>query len=362
MAIFLVIFSHFTATRGFSPPSWWTLIFQGNLGVRIFFVISGLLITYLLLVEADRRGHASLRAFYTRRALRIFPVYFLYLAVVAALTAVGLYTDTATTWIGSLTFTRDFTGRSASLTGHYWSLSVEEQFYLVWPVTMVALRLWRRPRVAVGILLVPVALCPILRSGIVQALWPNWWVDRALNVFSIARYADSLAIGCLGAFAYRAYRDRLKHVASPAILGVALAVFIVAAGIEVQSTAAVAGAVLPLVEAVALLCAILVTIERPAGYFYRLLNAKPVVWLGLLSYSLYVWQELFLSYSAGPILSAWPVYDWRVWWLPAVACACVSYYFVERPILRIKDRLRAGEGAHAVPGQAGRPWARSRAG
>ena len=342
MAISLVILSHFTATKGFSPPWWWTVVFQGSLGVRMFFVISGLLITYLLLREADRRGHASLRAFYVRRALRILPVYFLYLAVVATLVGVGLYTDTATTWIGSLTFTRNFTGRSDSLTGHYWSLSVEEQFYLLWPVMLVAFRLWRRPRLAAGILLIPVVLCPILRTGIVQAHWPSQWVARALNVFSTAVYADSLAVGCLGAFAYRAYRDRLKRVASGAVLGVALAVFVLAAAIDGRSGVSGTGAVLPLISAIALVCAILVTIERPSGHVYWLLNAKPVVWLGVLSYSLYVWQELFVSYSAGPKLSVLPFYDWRVWWMPAIACACVSYYLVERPILRIKDRLPPG--------------------
>src|ERR1051325_1541143 len=67
VAIALVVLSHFTAVRGPAPPAWWPQVFQGNLGVRIFFVISGLLITYLLLVEADRRGRPSLRAFYTRR-------------------------------------------------------------------------------------------------------------------------------------------------------------------------------------------------------------------------------------------------------------------------------------------------------
>ncbi len=341
VAIMLVILSHFTATKGFVPPWWWTPVFQGSLGVRMFFVISGFLITYLLLLEADRRGDASLRAFYTRRALRILPVYFLYLGVVATLVAVGLYTDTATTWIGSLTFTRNFTGRSDSLTGHYWSLSVEEQFYLIWPVTLVALKLWRRPRLAAGILLIPVVFCPILRTGIVQAHWPNQWVARALNVFSTAIYADSLAVGCLGAFAYRACRGRLKTAASGPALGVALAVFVLAAAIDGRSGVSGTGAILPLISAIALLCAILVTVERPAGRIYWLLNARPVVWLGVLSYSLYVWQELFVSYSAGPKLSVSPVYDWRVWWMPAIACACASYYAVERPILRLKDRLRA---------------------
>src|SRR5256885_4307140 len=99
VAIAMVVLSHFTATAGFAARWWWTIAFQGNLGVRIFFVISGLLITYLLLLEADRHGRPSLRSFYTRRVLRIFPVYFLYLGVVLALTAAGLYTDTATTFI-----------------------------------------------------------------------------------------------------------------------------------------------------------------------------------------------------------------------------------------------------------------------
>src|SRR5947207_1759718 len=154
VAIAMVVMSHFTAVRGFSPPAWWTQAFQGNLGVRIFFVISGLLITYLLLLEAERRGRPSLRSFYTRRVLRIFPVYFLYLGVVVGLTLAGLYTDTATAWIGSLPFTRNFIGQTQSLTGHYWSLAVEEQFYLVWPITLVALRLWERPRTAIGLLMI----------------------------------------------------------------------------------------------------------------------------------------------------------------------------------------------------------------
>ena len=97
-------------------------------------------------LESDRDGRVSLRAFYTRRALRILPVYVLYLAVIAVLTAVGLYADTATAWIGALTFTRNLIGRTDSLTGHYWSLSIEGQFYFVWPVTVVGLQLWRRPR------------------------------------------------------------------------------------------------------------------------------------------------------------------------------------------------------------------------
>jgi peptidoglycan/LPS O-acetylase OafA/YrhL len=304
----------------------------------MFFVISGLLITYLLLLEADRSGRPSLRAFYTRRALRILPVYFLYLGVIAVLTAAGLYADTLTAWLGSLTFTRNLIGRTDSLTGHYWSLSVEEQFYLAWPVTMVVLQLWRRPKLAAGLLLIPIVICPILRTGVVEAHWQNQWVARGLGVFSIVRYADSLAVGCLGAFVYWAYGDRLRRMASRSILAGALAVIVIAAASDAYM--GTAGALLPLIQSVAIVCAIWVTIERQSGGIYWLLNAKAVVWLGVLSYSLYVWQTLFLSYAAGPTLSRLPVYDWRVWWLAALACACASYYLVERPILKVRDRLR----------------------
>jgi peptidoglycan/LPS O-acetylase OafA/YrhL len=336
-AILLVVLSHFTATRGFPEPWWWTRVFQGNLGVRIFFVISGLLITYLLLAEADRRGRPSLRSFYTRRVLRIFPVYFFYLGVLLLLVAAGLYSDTATTWIGSLTFTRNLMGKADSLTGHYWSLSVEEQFYLVWPIMLVTLRLWKRPRLAVALLCVPIVLCPVFRTGIVQARWPNRWIIAAMNGFSTTMYADSLAVGCLGAYIYRAYRERLAR-ATFVNLAVAFAVFVAASA--ATGRAGSFEPLLPLIQAVAVLFLILATIERRTGLAYRALNTALAVQLGVLSYSLYVWQELFISWSAGPKLSTLPVYDWRVWWLPALACACVSYYVIERPILRIRDRYR----------------------
>jgi peptidoglycan/LPS O-acetylase OafA/YrhL len=92
---------------------------------------------------------------------------------------------------------------------------------------------------------------------------------------------------------------------------------------------------------VLIMLAIWVTVERRIGVAYRVLNAAPVAWLGVLSYSLYIWQQLFLGRFAGPRLSALPLYDWRVWWIPAIAAAVVSYYAIERPILRLRERFRA---------------------
>jgi peptidoglycan/LPS O-acetylase OafA/YrhL len=181
-------------------------------------------------------------------------------------------------------------------------------------------------------------LCPIFRTGIVQATWPNAWVSRALNPFSIAVHADSLAVGCLGAIVFWRYRDRLKRFAAPSILAAALVVFVIAAAGDGRLGRA--DALVPLVESFAVLCAIWVTVDVQAGPLYWLLNSKAVVLVGVLSYSLYVWQTLFIAYAAGPTLSVLPIYDWRVWWLGAVLCACLSYYVVERPVLRFRDGLR----------------------
>ncbi len=334
--------SHFEFATGFPSqlaPSWGRL-FQGDLGVRIFFVISGFLITHLLLLEAGRNGSPSLKQFYARRVLRIFPVYYLFTAVLAVLTAAGLYSDTWTTWLATLTFTRDLVGNGGSATAHFWSLATEEQFYLIWLVTLVTLGLWRRPKLAIGLLMVPVVLSPVFRSGVVQMHTSSGLITRLLGGFSPALYADSLAIGCLGAMLYNQHRHRLSAVASRPFLAAVLSGALFASAWLAWSEVDGVWALVPSLQAVLIMCAIWATIERRTGPGYRLLNAAPLVWLGTLSYSLYIWQQLFLGHFAGRELAGLAIYDWRVWWVPAIAAAVVSYYVVERPILRLRDRFR----------------------
>jgi peptidoglycan/LPS O-acetylase OafA/YrhL len=341
LSIALVMLSHFEFATGFPRELAfsWGRLFQGDLGVRIFFVISGFLITYLLLLEAERDGRPSLKQFYGRRVLRIFPVYYLFAAVLAALTAAGLYSDTWTTWLATLTFTRDIVGRGGSATAHFWSLAVEEQFYLIWPVTLVTLALWRRPKLAIGLLLLPVVLSPIFRSGVLQMHMGSHLATRLLSGFSPVLYADSLAIGCLGAFLYNQHRHRVSAIASrPFLAGVLSAALFASAWLAWPAVDG-AWALVPSVQAVLIMAAIWTTIERRTGPAYRLLNAAPLVWLGTLSYSLYIWQQLFLGHFAGPQLAGLAIYDWLVWWLPAIVAAVVSYYVVERPILRLRDRF-----------------------
>jgi len=344
ISIVIVILSHFEFATGFSKtlaPAW-VRLFQGDLGVRIFFVISGFLITYLLLVEAERTGRPSLKQFYIRRVLRIFPVYYLFAAVLVALTVAGLYSDQWSTWLATLTFTRNFAGRGNSVTVHLWSLAVEEQFYLVWPMTLVGLTLWRRPKLAIGVLLIPILLAPFFRSGIIQRHdGGSPLIDRLLGGFSILSYADSLAVGCLGAFLYLARRRGSNAGAPLAFPGGAIFAVLFVFGWLTWPPRSGVWTLVPSIQAVLIMAAIWATIENKTGPMYRFLNAAPMVWLGTLSYSLYIWQQLFQGHFAGPRLAAFAIYDWRVWWLAPLAAAVTSYYVVERPILALRSRFRS---------------------
>src|SRR5216117_3102727 len=110
------------------------------MGVDLFVVISGFLITLLFLRERERHGTLSLRGFYTRRALRILPAYVAFLVVCAAIEALGAPGPTPSDWAGLLTYTMNW--HAPSLPSQWavaltWSLSIEEQFYLLWPLLLL---------------------------------------------------------------------------------------------------------------------------------------------------------------------------------------------------------------------------------
>lgn len=131
----------------------------GQIGVNIFFVISGFLITLLLIKKEKTNGSISLRDFFIRRSLRIFPVYFLLLFVYFVLQNLYILSIPQTSWISSLTYTRYFF-KGEWETGHLWSLSIEEQFYLVWPFVFVNLKNRRVTFAWAVVLLVPIVrLC-----------------------------------------------------------------------------------------------------------------------------------------------------------------------------------------------------------
>lgn len=137
VAVGLVLFSHSVIYDEFT---WLEPIGlgAGYAGVALFFVLSGYLITALLLREEDRTGGISLKLFYLRRSLRLFPALWLYLLIVWMIWRVGLLPHHPWhSFVASLLYIRNLVGQGHE-TAHLWSLSIEEQFYLLWPLVFVA--------------------------------------------------------------------------------------------------------------------------------------------------------------------------------------------------------------------------------
>lgn len=305
ISITLVILSHLVKWKHISVR---VLGHYGSLGVFVFFVLSGYLITNLLLREQERTSSINLRMFYLRRAFRIFPAALVFLAVTTVLywNQMKWYNVAAAVfYVANMDLSRPW------IFGHLWSLSIEEQFYLLWPL---ALKKWYRHRTGI-------VLCAFWATPVFQTTLYAFKVHNGL-VASLPVFSSQLGIGCLLAI----LAPRIPRIRGPIALAM-LAIFIFVPWFPATNPARTLFElfVLSPILHVAVAGLVLHVIQVP----YRLLNWAPVAWLGRISYSLYLWQELFCSHPA-----AHAGYFLIV---PSIACACLSYYLVEQPMLRLRD-------------------------
>jgi peptidoglycan/LPS O-acetylase OafA/YrhL len=189
-------------------PSW-LYSFWGTLGVETFFVISGFLITHLLLQELHTTGTVSLKRFYFRRALRIFPPFYVYMAVALTLTLAGFATGKLSAFVVAGTYTWNYLGGGSHLLEHTWSLSLEEQFYLLWPAALVFFGARKSVKLAVWVVL----LSPVSRM-ITYVLAPTL---RALLAAMLHTGLDSIMFGCLLALLWR--NERFNRFVQPLVRG-----------------------------------------------------------------------------------------------------------------------------------------------
>lgn len=339
LSILLVLGSHCTHTFNF-PAAWspaFNWLFDGDLGVRCFFVISGFLITTLMLREAATLGRLDLKGFYIRRSIRILPVYFAFLAFAGLLQRFTAFELPARQWLHLLTFTANFSSIGTWLTGHTWSLSCEEQFYLLWPVSFVALGLTAPRKSAWILLLLIVASCPLWRTATYLQLFPGNPLFLRSSFFN---YLDSLALGCLLAYLHPWIGRKLTGMRPQFSMGIAGLGVIVPHYLSYWLVAGMVTVPLgPLVQGAGLCWLISLSIHQSERGLWRTLNLRPVVWLGKLSYSLYLWQQFF---CAKPDMFGWssPWFQSFSWWLPAsLAAAAASYYLLEMPLLSLRKRL-----------------------
>lgn len=309
VSILLVVVGHWAELRYHSDVAG----AFANLGVRIFFIISGYLITTLLLKEHARTSTIPLREFYVRRAYRILPAAIVFMVPVFAIFWHELrwyHMAAAALYVANFDFAHPW------FLGHLWSLSVEEQFYFLWPGV---LKKWYRHRVP--ILAGVVGVAPVYRV-VCHFLQLHGRADETFPAV-----ADVLAIGCLLAI----FSRRVPRVKGTWALLMVFPVALVPVYVGIMRfhiTALLLFLLWPVMH-LSIAGLLLHVVQRP----YWILNVRPVEWLGKISYSLYLWQQLFV-FGEHP----------RPWYFVgfAVGLAGASYYLVEQPMLRLRER-RPGE-------------------
>jgi peptidoglycan/LPS O-acetylase OafA/YrhL len=310
-----------------------------HLGVRVFFVLSGFLITTLLLQERERTGTLDLKGFYVRRTCRIFPAFYVYLAVVGALSLLSLASVSPADLACAATYMTNFHPNRAWLVGHLWSLSVEEQFYLLWPATMLLLGASRARRVVVGALFA----APLARLGW-HTLWPghDTYIGEAFPTVM-----DAIATGCLLAMTratLEANPRYMRWLRSRALWLVVPAAFVVNHFADHARVFWLVGESIQNLAIFALVHRVVVMPDTLAG---RVLEWRPLAFVGTLSYSLYLWQQPFMNRTSGALTSSFPLNIGL-----AFAAALASYYLVEQPLLRYRAR-HAGEPSSSRPAPLG---------
>lgn len=327
VAVLCVVLSHSSVAS-----SW----FRGGgmVGVTIFFTLSGFLITSLLMGEMAGSGFVSFRGFYARRALRLLPALALFLTATSPFVQGRDLLATAF-YVGNW---RPATGRSMGLLDHTWSLAVEEQFYLLWPMILVVVsrRVGQR-----GLL----ALCGVGivgSAGARLALWATGATGERVN-YGSDTHADALLIGCALAIWLHGRKEGIaRPKAASAFVVVMVAAGFVSGGVEVLLWLPSA---IPWLSAVAVLAIV-------QGKYSGWMNAKWLMWVGKRSYGLYLWHFPIFWFIAPEFGLPWPLEL-----LAATALSLVivvlSWRCIEKPCLRVKDSLfdaKRGQSHSLAPG------------
>jgi peptidoglycan/LPS O-acetylase OafA/YrhL len=303
-----------------------------TVGVNVFFVLSGFLITYLLLEERARDGRVSLRRFYARRALRLFPALYAFLLATAAF---GVYTDQPLEQVGlAAIYVTNFAmswGAELPLVAHTWSLAMEEQFYLVWPPLLVLCLAGGRSLRWAGALCAVVLVASLaLRGALAAQAAP---LGRLHNGPDLG--AGILLLGCLlGLYAARA---RERRPASSAAL--ALVALLTLGGLStIPKSPLFYALVIPLAGVATL--ALIAHVISPAAeesWVARALRDPRLVHVGKISYGLYLWH--YLVYNVARKLGPPTPLRVALQVVAAVLVAEASYWLLERRFLRMKERF-----------------------
>ncbi len=334
ISILIVVFGH----TFYGYKSFFVRLFPGYFGVLIFFVISGYLITTLLLKELNSRGSISLKGFYIRRALRIIPVSYLFVFILFILNRIlnlGIVNDS---FLSDLLYLKDTPllkgGEIYGLDNysrHYWSLSVEEQFYLIFPWIMaVNVNLYKNV-VAVLIVILPFAeYLDFHKIGIFR-------LYSIHVIFSIFRHITPILVGSLTAVLVYEGKIVIERIMNKSSLFnfilIILSSFIIS---NLQHF--ISSTLTPLFSAIIIMYLILNVIKPSDSIIFRILNSKILRYIGIYSYSIYIWQELFTFYFPWDKLLGIPNNIFINLTLLSIV-SYLSYNYFEKYFLKLKAKF-----------------------
>jgi peptidoglycan/LPS O-acetylase OafA/YrhL len=316
IAILLVMGEHFRLP-GFEQ--------SGQVGVTLFFSLSGFLITSLLLADWAQAGRISFGTFYLRRAMRLLPALLLMLAIIGPLMAATGH-DWLQATLSALLYYANWAqviSGQLPVIGHTWTLSIEEQFYIVWPALLLLMLVTLKGSRWPIVVLCGAALLVMAWRAV---LWQPTGDGYFRVFYGSDTRADALLLGCALAFAFS------RGVVPPPkwLVGAA-----VASGVLFVTTTSFGFMAVIGLGVVAVASTVLVAAS--AGRVGGLLEWAPLVWTGTNSYSLYLWHVPILSLLRdGPLGDSVPTT--MIALLLSVAAAAASRYLVELPILRLRPR------------------------
>jgi peptidoglycan/LPS O-acetylase OafA/YrhL len=327
----------------------------GGLGVTIFFVLSGYLITTLMRIEHARSGSIDYRAFYLRRLLRLMPPLLL-VVVAAGLLAAASAIDGGFTPAGLLAalfyfgnyylIANDFHGMPAGI-GVVWSLAIEEHYYLLFPPLAVLLLRTARVRLSVIVL---TTLCAVVLG------WRYWLVyhgaSEARLTMATDTRVDAILIGCLMALACNPWLDRGSAAPNTrrdlALAGGCLAVLIGTLAYRNEVFRLTARYTL---QSLAIAPLIFLAVARAERFPFRWLNARPLVYLGTISYTIYLSHHVIVLALA----KHWPGLSWGVSTLVGLAVTLLlaepMRRWIEVPCAQLRKRLHRASVARSVAPQ-----------
>lgn len=313
LSILLVVFSHVLTAYPLPEFAFLWRLDMGAAGVNVFFTISGYLITTLLLNEERRAGIISILGFYGRRFFRIVPAYLVYLITVWIFVHLGFLEIDTKSFLAAIFYLTDYVVVPWELT-HTWSLSVEEQFYLLFPLALIRMQ---RRRLVVFLMIFPV-LVIAARSLDYWGMWP------VTTRHSFEGRSDAIAFGCLAAIFKQYGISRWQSLVVRGSLPISIACLLVAVSLPMGS-----GRQVFFMSLVGIAAALIVfyCANRQDSGLTAFLELAPLKWTGLVSYSVYLWQQLWSSPRLG--------FELETAFLLLVISVLVSYYLVEKPLIGI---------------------------